>query len=151
MLKSKSDMIPKYQYLFSYGTLQNEDVQRDVLGKVLPGQADRLPFYDQSVLEVVNGGRAEASGTARYLLAHYSGRHTDVLQGTAYPVTAADLRRTDKFQGPAYKRIASVLGSGVCAWVYVDVRSSSGGTPVLADHEVRPDRTVQALFEDRAG
>jgi hypothetical protein len=140
-----SDMIPKYQYLFSYGTLQKEAVQLEVVGRVLPGFADRLPFFDQSLLEVVDGGLAAAGQTVRYPLARYSGRHTDVVQGTAYPVTRADLRRTDEYEGAAYKRVASVLGSGVCAWVYVDARSPTRGTPVPADCLGDSARTVHAL------
>ena len=142
------DMIPKHQYLFSYSALQDESVQLDVLGRVLPGTADRLPFFDQSVLEVVNGGRSDSVGTVRYLMARYSGRHTDVIHGTAFPVTPADLRRTDKFEGPAVRRVASVLGSGVCAWIYVDARSSTGGTPFLTDPGVTPDATVHTLYDD---
>jgi hypothetical protein len=138
-------MLPKQQYLFSYSALQQEGVQLEVMGRALPGVPDRLPFFEHSVLEVVNGGLAATEDTSRYLLARYSGRHTDVIEGTAFPVTRADLRETDKYEGAAYRRVASVLGSGVCAWVYVDARSSFGGTPFLADHTVNNVSTVHTL------
>ncbi|MGD2167676.1 MAG: gamma-glutamylcyclotransferase [Gammaproteobacteria bacterium] len=136
-----------YQYLFSYGTLQIESVQLEVVGRVLNGFADGLPFFVQSVLEVWDGGRTTGGRKVSYPLARYSGRHTDIVRGTAYRVSAAELRRTDKYEGAAYKRVASVLGSGVCAWVYVDVRSSTVRLPVGVDPESDPARSVHKLSE----
>jgi hypothetical protein len=124
---------PKYHYLFSYGTLQIEALQLEILGRVLTGFADGLPFFTQSVLEVIDGLHVAASRKVRYPIARYSGRHTDVVLGTALRVTMAELRKTDGYEGAAYKRVACVLRSGVCAWVYVDARSSSIGI-----HELTP-------------
>jgi hypothetical protein len=115
---------PQYQYLFSYDTLQMESVQLETVGRVLSGFADGLPFFSELLLEVVDGRRTAASRKVRYPVARYSGRHTDVVHGTVFRVTTAELRKADMYEGAAYKRVASVLRSGICAWAYVDPRSS---------------------------
>ena len=38
--------------LFSYGTLQQDDVQMSSFGRLLEGQADAMPGYRQSLIEI---------------------------------------------------------------------------------------------------
>jgi hypothetical protein len=128
---------PQYHYLFSYGTLQDESVQLEIIGRALTGFTDGLPFFTQSVLEVIDGPHVPASRKVRYPIARYSGRHTDFVPGTAFRVNNAELRMTDKYEGAAYKRVACVLRSGVCAWAYVDARSSCVGPRELASPAAR--------------
>jgi hypothetical protein len=38
--------------LFSYGTLQQEDVQLSTFGRLLHGQRDELPGFEQSFVRI---------------------------------------------------------------------------------------------------
>ena len=38
--------------LFSYGTLQEEDVQRSTFGRLLHGTRDELPGFEQSLARI---------------------------------------------------------------------------------------------------
>lgn len=127
LAERKRPRFPKYSYLFVYGTLQNEDVQVSIFGRPVGGFADALPLFTQSVLEVVDGTGSAAGRRKRYPIIRWSGRTRDVVHGTALRVTVAELRKADRYEGSAYRRVPAVLRSGACAWVYVDARSSSTG------------------------
>ncbi len=114
---------PEFQFLFSYGTLQQESVQLAIFGRRLTGMADGLPMFSQAVYEVLEGAGARTNRKKRYPIVKYSGRVTDVVHGTALRVTTEELRKADEYEGMAYKRIAALLQSGACAWVYADARN----------------------------
>jgi hypothetical protein len=83
-------------WLFSYGTLQQEDVQLATFGRRLEGRADALPAYATSLFEI-----------------------TDEVAGVAFRITPAELAAADTYEVSAYKRIAIRLKSGLEAFVYV--------------------------------
>lgn len=91
--------------LFSYGTLQQEDVQRATFGRLLNGEPDQLPGFALSQhLIYANVIPSESSHVA----------------GTVYELTDADLEAADRFEeDAAYRRIEVDLASGKRAWVYV--------------------------------
>ena len=95
--------------LFSYGTLQQPDVQMSTFGRRLDGHPDALPGYS---LGTVPAGHANvvSSNDARSRVA-----------GTIFEVTEAELARADAFEQQfSYVRIAVRLASGREAWVYVN-------------------------------
>ena len=107
--------------LFSYGTLQLEDVQRSTFGRVLSGQKDDLPKYEQA--QVV-------AGKSRHANVVFNGRSDSRVSGTVFEVTDAELARADEYEQPAkYVRIVVTLASGKQSWVYVDSRSVKGISP----------------------
>ena len=95
-------------YLFAYGTLQQDDVQRATFGRPLQGQNDALVGFERTMV------RGHLNVTA-------TGRPDDRVAGIVFEVTEADLAAADRYEERAsYARIAGTLASGKQAWVYVD-------------------------------
>ncbi len=95
-------------FLFSYGTLQQDDVQRSTFGRSLIGTADALPNF-------------EAAKSSDGQHANVKARHAGRVRGTVFEVTDADLASADAFEAPfAYVRILATLESGKKAWVYIE-------------------------------
>jgi gamma-glutamylcyclotransferase (GGCT)/AIG2-like uncharacterized protein YtfP len=107
--------------LFSYGTLQLEPVQVATFGRTLAGAADSLPGFELSTVKIEDPVVVETSGTSRHPIVRYTGRAEDVVRGTVLRITAEELRNADRYEVAAYKRVSALLGSGLRAWVYVDV------------------------------
>jgi len=112
--------------LFSYGTLQQTDVQLSTFGRLLDGHDDSLPGFEASSVPIEDPQLAAATGRTHHANVVYNGRHESRVSGTVFEVTDAELAAADRYEQLAsYKRIAAVLASGKQAWVYVDARSAS--------------------------
>lgn len=98
------------QYLFSYGTLQNEDVQRTVLGRALKGKNGILLGYRISEKKV----------HGKYPLIEPSAIKTDRVKGKLFRVSNFELHELDQYETYAYMRIEVELKSGTKAWAYVE-------------------------------
>jgi gamma-glutamylcyclotransferase (GGCT)/AIG2-like uncharacterized protein YtfP len=95
--------------LFSYGTLQLDEVQMSIFNRILVGYQDELPGYQ---LGSVRAGNAEYANVVP------DGVDASV-PGTVYEVTEAELRAADAYEeDAAYVRIEVELASGRRAWVY---------------------------------
>ena len=111
--------------LFSYGTLQQENVQRSTFGRLLQGQGDELPGFEQSLVRIEDPQVVAASGKTHYSNVTFNGRNDSRVSGTVFEITDAELAAADQYeQLAAYKRVAAMLASGKQAWVYVDARSA---------------------------
>jgi hypothetical protein len=106
-------------WLFSYGTLQQEDVQLATFGRRLEGRADALPGYATSLLEITDADVIATSGKVHHLIARPTGNRADEVAGMAFRITPAELAAADTYEVAAYKRIAVWLKSGLAAFVYV--------------------------------
>lgn len=96
--------------LFTYGTLQDEQVQRYVFGRTLEGRPDALPnhkWFENAILE-------------KYALVRPTGNPDDFVNGIVYRLSIKDLLRADVYETSAYRRELFTLKSGIRAWVYVD-------------------------------
>lgn len=98
------------EYLFTYGTLQEEDVQRYIFQRCLEGIQDLLPGYRIS----------EHRMYGRYLVLKPSPGNSRGVAGIAYRLSLDELLKADIYEGPAYCRIEASLASGRKAWVYVE-------------------------------
>jgi gamma-glutamylcyclotransferase (GGCT)/AIG2-like uncharacterized protein YtfP len=106
--------------LFSYGTLQDADVQLSAFGRHLVGQRDELVGFASSTVEITNADVAAALGRTHHANVVLDGNATSRVSGTVFEVTDGELARADLFESAYdYKRIAVTLGSGTRAWVYV--------------------------------
>ncbi len=105
--------------LFSYGTLQAEQVQHDTFGRSLEGTVDYLVGYRLLGLDIDDAAVVASSQQAVHPIAHYTGDSNDVLLGLVFEITAAELAQSDAYEVDAYQRQSIVLQSGVTAWVYV--------------------------------
>jgi gamma-glutamylcyclotransferase (GGCT)/AIG2-like uncharacterized protein YtfP len=109
-------------FLFSYGTLQQDDVQRSTFGRLLSGRADRLPGYAQTMVKIDDPDVVATSGKTHHPIVSHSGVATDAVTGTVFEITDEELANADRYEVAAYKRVAVTLASGQAAWVYVDAR-----------------------------
>ena len=109
-------------FLFSYGTLQQEDVQRATFDRLLHGHADELPRFEPSLVRIEDPQHAAMRGRAHHANVTFNGRADSRVPGTVFEVTAAELAAADVYEHQAsYRRIAVSLASGKEAWVYVHV------------------------------
>ena len=84
------------QKLFSYGTLQLKNVQKETFGRNLLGKKDILLGYKLESLKI---------------------KDPSVL-GTVFEVTSDELIEADNYEVEDYKRIEVILKSGIKSWVY---------------------------------
>lgn len=109
-------------YLFSYGTLQQDEVQLSIFGRKLTSRVDELPGFQQSLVEIDSPEVVATSGKTHHPIVKFTGAEQDRVSGTVFEITDAELASADKYEVAAYKRVAATLVSGIQAWVYVDVR-----------------------------
>lgn len=105
--------------LFSYGTLQHPDVQMATFGRNLEGKADTLAGYALAPLAISDEYVVQTSGLAVHTAAHYTGNPADVLSGTTYALTDAELRSADEYEVADMVRAEVTLGCGARSFVYV--------------------------------
>ena len=115
--------------LFSYGTLQQEDVQLSTFGRRLHGQRDELLGFEPSSIKIEDPQVVAAGGETHYANVTFNGRNDSRVSGSVFEITDAELAAADRYeQLAAYKRIAATLASGKQAWVYVNARSAAGAS-----------------------
>lgn len=104
--------------LFSYGTLQQENVQLSSFGRRLEGTPDAMPGWRQGEIEITDPEVIRASGKRFHPIVE-PGDAADRVAGTVFRITAAELAAADAYEVSDYKRILVPLQSGLEAWVYV--------------------------------
>ena len=109
-------------FLFSYGTLQQDDVQRSTFGRLLAGHADRLPGYAQAMVKIDDPDVVATSGKTHHPIVRRSDVATDAVDGTVFEISDEELASADRYEVAAYQRVGVTLASGQEAWVYVDAR-----------------------------
>nr|WP_297706934.1 gamma-glutamylcyclotransferase family protein [uncultured Eudoraea sp.] len=97
------------EYLFTYGTLQEENIQLTVFSRTLSGFSDTLIGYKLSDEKVVGV----------YPVMQSSNEPADFVNGRVFMCSKKEILEVDKYEGPAYKRVKVVLNSGKSAWAYI--------------------------------
>jgi gamma-glutamylcyclotransferase (GGCT)/AIG2-like uncharacterized protein YtfP len=105
--------------LFSYGTLQDKQVQVASFGRELQGRADAMPGYRQRLLEITDPEVLATSGKKYHPIVEPSPDASDEVRGTVFEITAQELAAADKYEVSDYRRVSVTLKSGLQAWVYV--------------------------------
>jgi gamma-glutamylcyclotransferase (GGCT)/AIG2-like uncharacterized protein YtfP len=114
--------------LFSYGTLQQENVQRSTFGRRLHGQRDELPGFEQSFVRIEDPQIVAAIGRSHHANVKFNGNEDSRVAGMVFEITDAELGSVDEYEVAfSYKRVAAMLASGRQAWVYVDAHSTPDG------------------------
>jgi len=106
--------------LFSYGTLQKEEVQLTTFGRRLHGQPDSLVGYKLTTIRIKDQAFVTASGTANHRNLEFSGKTSDFVEGRVFLVTAKELEQSDGYEPAGYERVFVQLRSGANAWVYLN-------------------------------
>ncbi|MFI5529411.1 gamma-glutamylcyclotransferase family protein [Kitasatospora sp. NPDC051853] len=105
--------------LFSYGTLQLEQVQLDRFGRLLEGIPDALPGHRMTVIRVTDPEVIAASGTDHHPLVLPSDDPEDLVEGSVLTLTDEELAAADDYEVDDYARREVLLASGTRAWVYL--------------------------------
>jgi gamma-glutamylcyclotransferase (GGCT)/AIG2-like uncharacterized protein YtfP len=105
--------------LFSYGTLQQDEVQLSSFGRLLEGQEDAMVGYRQSLVEITDPEVIRKSGKRFHPIVEASDNPGDEVAGRVFRITEAELKAADAYEVSDYKRVEVLLRSGNSAWVYV--------------------------------
>jgi hypothetical protein len=100
--------------LFSYGSLQREEVQIATFGRILSGRVDELLAF-----ELIP---PERSGTGHANVIRAAGSR---VAGIAFEVSDAELAAADEYERrDDYTRLKAALASGRSTWVYVSRKTT---------------------------
>lgn len=105
--------------LFSYGTLQQQDVQLATFGRVLQGQKAAIVGYKRSLLEIMDAAVVATSGKRHHPIVCASENDDELVDGTVFLVTPEELAQADKYEVNDYERVRATLHDGGQVWVYV--------------------------------
>lgn len=108
--------------LFSYGTLQQENVQLATFGRKLKGCSDNLVGYRLDQVEICDAAVVATSGLKYHPMLVSTGRPSDMVSGTVFLISPNELAQADAYEVSDYRRERAALASGDSAWVYVDAR-----------------------------
>lgn len=101
------------QKLFTYGTLQNDDIQETIFGRQLQGTPEILIGYVIKEIQI-----EEEFGIVHYPIIMETNSPEDTINGIVYEITSIDLRQADLYEGLHYKRVEVHLQSNEMAWAY---------------------------------
>ena len=104
--------------LFSYGMLQQPDVQLSTFGRLLDGEADALVGFERTSIRIEDPQFVATSGKADHAIVTFNGRGSSRVSGMVFEVSDAELAKADQYEPAGYRRIAATLASGRQAWVY---------------------------------
>ena len=122
--------------LFSYGALQQAEVQRSIFGKPLSGPRVELVGFE---LSSVPG--QDPRGVAASLA--FTCRGESRVEGTLLALTDGELAAADRANAPAgFGRVSVTLDSEQPAWVYVHASFASGVYETLSRLGADPERAV---------
>ena len=104
--------------LFSYGTLQQKNVQIANFGRELDGLKDSLPKYIVGEITITDERVIRESGKDVHLILRYTDNIEDEVTGTVFEVADKELIQADDYEVDDYKRVAAELKSGRTCWIY---------------------------------
>jgi hypothetical protein len=82
--------------LFSYGTLQQEDVQLSTFGRRLSGQGDELLQYEPSAVRIEDPHVAATIGKTHHANVTFNGNADSRVPGMVFEITDAELASVDQ-------------------------------------------------------
>lgn len=105
--------------MFTYGTLQQPEVQLDTFGRVIDGDPDVLPGFTIDYVDIDDPHVVALSGTSTHPILRATGNALDKVVGLTLRLTPDELDAADEYEVDHYRRVEVTLGSGARAWVYV--------------------------------
>ncbi|KFF12539.1 hypothetical protein IW15_13495 [Chryseobacterium soli] len=105
--------------LFSYGTLQKEQVQLETFGRILKGKKDFLSDYRIRMLEITDPEVLRKSGEKYHPMLEFSGNQEDEVEGVLLEVTEKEILQADAYEVDDYQRIEITFKSGNKGFIYV--------------------------------
>jgi len=105
--------------LFSYGTLQLPNVQQSLFNRFLEGEKDSLSGFKEVKLYIKDPLVVELSQKETHIIIEPTNNADDVVHGTIFELTEAELIRADNYETEDYKRELAMFDSGKEAWAYI--------------------------------
>jgi gamma-glutamylcyclotransferase (GGCT)/AIG2-like uncharacterized protein YtfP len=99
--------------LFAYGSLQNEDIQKDLFGRILEGTPETLIGYVIKQIQI-----EEEFGIVNYPIITQTENQENTINGIVYEISTKELHQSDLYEGLHYKRVEVQLQSKQKAWAY---------------------------------
>jgi gamma-glutamylcyclotransferase (GGCT)/AIG2-like uncharacterized protein YtfP len=107
------------EYIFSYGTLQKDEVQIRLFGRLLDGERDLLKGYKTSAVEITDKEfLATGEDNIQQTLVS-TNNPEDSVKGVVFEISGEELLLADKYEPDNYSRIKVEFVSGNKAWIYV--------------------------------
>ena len=120
MIKLTQEQKNKMEYLFSYGTLRQQNVQLKNFGRLLNGAEDTLEKFTLKEIEITDQVVLEVSDKKFHPILSYTGNDKDKVVVTVFKITLDELLKADGYEVDDYKRVEVTLVSGIKSWVYVE-------------------------------
>lgn len=114
--------------LFSYGTLQQKNVQLEKFDRILDGSKDILQKYILREIEITDESVLKISNKRFHPILFFTNNEKDEIHGTVYKITSSELLKADDYEVDDYQRVEVILKSGVKSWVYVGKQSNEKNT-----------------------
>ncbi len=111
-------LVTKMHALFSYGTLQQSQVQLDTFGRLLEGQKDTLIGYKLGKVKITDEAVLKSSGKEYHPILIKSDYEDDTVNGTVFLITDSELQQADEYEVDDYQRVEAQLASGKACWIY---------------------------------
>ncbi|MDR9468590.1 gamma-glutamylcyclotransferase family protein [Marinospirillum sp.] len=108
--------------LFSYGTLQQKEVQLANFGRELSGVKDTLQGYTVGEMVITDERVLRESGKAIHPILRFTGDLAEEVRGTVFELTEAELAQADDYEVDDYVRTLARLKSGTECWIYAAAR-----------------------------
>ena len=105
--------------LFSYGTLQYEQVQMDTFDRLLKGDDDEILGFTLEQIEITDEEVLQSSGARFHPIAFPSDDPADTVAGKVLQITQKELAESDRYEVDDYVRITANTRSGKQVQVYV--------------------------------
>lgn len=99
--------------LFTYGSLQNSDIQENLFGRTLNGTPETLIGYIVKEIQI-----EEEFGLIKYPIIVETHNSNETINGIVYAITDKELQQCDLYEGLHYKRVEVQLQSNQKAWAY---------------------------------
>ena len=106
-------------WIFSYGTLRQPEVQRELFGRALEAQDDILTGFRIGMVAISNPEVVRLSGSSEHPGLVRTNDSQDRVEGQALAVTATELAAADAYEAADYVRAPVTLESGRQAFVYL--------------------------------
>ena len=105
--------------LFSYGTLQQTQVQLATFGRELAAVVDSLAGYRTGWVTITDPDVIAVSGSDRHPVVRRSSDPADTVPGRVLTLATGELAAADTYEMDDYRRRLVRLHSGRAAWVYL--------------------------------
>lgn len=105
--------------LFSYGTLQKEQVQMETFGRLLDGASDTLAGFKLDMVEITDPEVLRKSGQKFHPIIRFTGNENDKVEGVLFEVSEDEILKADEYEVDDYKRIETTFVSENKGFIYI--------------------------------